>query len=139
MGRYIDWNDLVSRYPKLSTKGGAGAVDSSFIQAVEYQLDGMLTGIFAIPFSDNNVTIKDLCIELCNVRMTSDYVKHGEKMKKTLMDRIERIRNGYEAMMTNSGDVMYASGDVIFSTTENRGSLFDVGTCSANVNSYMCL
>ncbi len=139
MGRYINWDDLISRYPKLATKGGAGAVDSSFIQATEYQIDGMLTGIFTVPFSDNNVTIKDLCIELCNVRMTSDYVKNGDKIKKTFMDRIERIRNGSEAMMTSSGDVMYSSGDIIFSTTQDRGSLFDVGTCSANVNSYMCL
>jgi len=63
MGRYIDWNDVIDRYPTLNTLGGADELSSSYIVYSEAFVDGVLANHYTIPFSSNNMIIRDLCID----------------------------------------------------------------------------
>ena len=127
MGRYVNWGDIVGRYAALDKKGGASEVSTSWISPIEFQIDGLLSPEYSAPFSSNNETVKDLCIELAYIRMGNINIKDRKELKDNFMERIKRIKSGSEAMMTSSGDSIVAVGDTIWSSTEDYHSVFDLG------------
>ena len=126
MGRYIDWEDVVARYPSINNVGGAAEVGSVWIGPVEFQLEAMLSPQYSAPFSSNNETVKDLLIELTYIRVGNLKVEEAESYRKMFMERIERIKMGTEGMVTTSGDLVGSVGETIWSSTENYNSVFDV-------------
>lgn len=128
MGRYIDWQHIVDRYPSLNTKGGASETSSAWIYPVEFQIDGMLAPEYSAPFSSNNETVKDLCIELAYIRMGNISLKDKKELKDDFRDRIKRLKSGMESMMTTSGDLIGSVGDTIWSSTEDYHTIFDLGS-----------
>ena len=63
MGRYIDWEDVIDRYPVLNTVGGADEVSSAYIVHAEAMTEGLLASKYTVPFSSNNMTVKNLAID----------------------------------------------------------------------------
>jgi len=63
MGRYIDWEDVIDRYPVLNTVGGADEVSSTYIVYAEAMTEGLLASKYTVPFSNNNMTVKNLAID----------------------------------------------------------------------------
>lgn len=127
MGRYIDWDDAVLRYPTMDSVGGAAEVGSAWIGAIEAQIDGLLAPQYTAPFSSNNETIKDLSIELLYIRMGNLKIEEADQMRTSFMDRIKRIKMGDESLMTSSGDVVGQVGDTFYSSTANYHPVFDLG------------
>ena len=69
MGRYCTSSDCIARYNRLSKIDSAQTeIDSHFISFAENELDGLLSPKFTVPFSSNNVTAKDLAIDLTYLR-----------------------------------------------------------------------
>lgn len=126
MGRYINWDDVVIRYPSIDNIGGAAEVGSAWIGAVEAQLDGMLSPQFSVPFSSNNETIKDLAIELAYTRMGNLKVDESKDMREMFMERINRLKTGMESMITSSGDLVGLVGDTVYSSTQNFNPVFEL-------------
>ena len=125
MGRYASWEDVVNRYPLLNRrKGGADEVNSSFVVFAENELDGRLGGCFTVPFSSNNLTAKDLTIELTALKSNLWKEKDRERRVKDLDARIERLKNGEELMAVTSGPPLSADQSGVFSTTKNYHSTF---------------
>ena len=71
MTRYIDWSDVAARHPSIGVDFDATQVNSTHIPYIETQVDGLLAPAFTVPFSNNNLTVKDLCIELTYIRMAN--------------------------------------------------------------------
>ncbi len=63
MGRYIEWDDVIDRYPVLNTIGGSDEVSSTYIVYAESTTEGLLASKYTVPFSNNNMTIKNLVID----------------------------------------------------------------------------
>lgn len=124
MSRYIEWDDIVARYEKIGTLGGAAELGSSYIDYVERQVEGLLASRYSVPFSSNNITVKDLCIELSYIRMSGHKSEKAKEMREVFMERIERLKNGEELMMTDSYEVIYATGEPVWSTTQDYHSVF---------------
>ncbi len=126
MGRYINWDDIVLRYPSINKLGGASEIGSAWIGAVENQLDGMLSKSFTVPFSTNNETIKDLAIELTYIRVGNLKVDESKEMREQFMDRIKRINSGMEGLVTSTGEIVGMIGETVWSSTAGYNSVFDV-------------
>lgn len=122
----MKWDDIVLRYPSINNVGGASEVGSAWIGSVERQIEGLLAPQYSAPFSSNNETVKDLCIELAYIRIGNLKVDEAKDMREAFMERIERIKMGSEALMTSSGGVIGQVGDTIWSSTGNYHSVFDV-------------
>lgn len=130
MGRYIKWEDITLRYPEVETFKGAAAVDSSYIQFAEAVVDGMLGQHFTVPFSSNNLTAKDLSIDLTYARIIRKSDKEvSEMVVSGVNSMVTMLKNGTIGMVTTSGDLSYKSGDgdMVESTTQNYHSIFGVG------------
>lgn len=132
MGRYINWSDVTDRYPHASRVGSEGAVGSSTLLAAEYQIDGMLGSKFTVPFSSNNETVKDLCIDNTYARLVSRYTllkkEDYEKLTKSIDNRVKLLVMGDTVMMTTDGDIAAVTeGQSNYSEDMNYTPVFGMG------------
>ena len=114
-----------------SVKGVEQAEVASFwLPHASRRLDGRLAQAFTVPFSDNNITARDLTVHLAYLGMlhrTRVQDDSGELESK--LDRwIAALSSGTEAMITDSGDVLRAHGPAndAWSTTQGEKSVFDM-------------
>lgn len=128
MGRYVDWDDITLRHPSINNVGGASEIGSAYIGYVEFEIDGMLASHFTVPFSNNNVTIKDLCIDRVYAKAGNLKIKEVNMLNADIMATIDRLKMGSQVMMNTAGEAIFPSiGDTIFSTTEDYNPVFGMG------------
>lgn len=130
MGRYINWDDVTDRYRVLTkdTKDGSSEINSAFITYAERELDSLLAPAFTVPFSSNNITVKDLAIDLTYCRAGNFKFSEQKEFKEMIMETIEKLKNGEMSMITDSGDVIDTSGSTAaWSSTEDYHPIFGHG------------
>lgn len=68
MGKYIDWSDVTDRYPEIATLQGSDEFAENYVVYAEGLVEGLLADYYTLPFSNNNLTVKDLAIEAAYFR-----------------------------------------------------------------------
>lgn len=121
------WDDLLIRYPKVSQVGDAKDVNSAFIAFAENEINGLLADFFTVPFSSNNMTAKDLAVELAYARLGVVKISDADKIREMVYKRINRIIEGKERMVLDDGTVLGSVGDAIYSSDSNYHHTFGVG------------
>lgn len=130
MGRYATWSDCLIRYGDLSrvTSGDVNAAESSYIVHAENRVEARLASKYTVPFSSNNLTAKDLTIDMAYLMVMA--VKDPEKtatLKELLDERFDNLLSGKEVMLTDAGVLSGFVGDTIWSTTQGYHPTFGVG------------
>lgn len=115
MGRYVTFQDVQDRYA-ITLDEGALSVESTYIYYAENELDSLLAPYFTVPFSSDNATAKDLAIDLTYFRISNFKVTERKEFKEMIMERIQRIIEGTEKMITG-GDPLASVGNTVYSTT----------------------
>lgn len=125
MGRYIEWDDVIDRYPELNTVSGADEMAPAFINYAESWVDGMLSSHFTPPFSNNNMVIRDIVIDNVYYRAGRFKLDNANQVWSDTLAYIEMLKSGDANMVTQSGDVLdtRASG-AIYSSTQSYHSAF---------------
>ena len=127
MSRYIDWKDVVDRYRTLSDKDST-EVGSSFIPYAESEVDGRLAAKFTTPFSNNNLTVKDLCIDITFIKAGNLSVEETEKLQEAVDAKFERLLNGDELLVITDGTVIGQDiAGTVYSTTQDYHPVFGMG------------
>ena len=130
----VTWEEVITRYPRLSSlTGGAEELESSYVLPAEGEVTSRLANKFTIPFSNNNVTAKDLVIDLIRIRGGSYKEKDREDMQERFDKRVERLLTGTDGMVTivDSLFAVVFAGDgapSIWSSTEDYPPTFGVGS-----------
>lgn len=127
MGKYHDWSDVSERYRHASTVDGSVAVNSSFLVFSEAEIESRLASHFTVPFSDNNLTVKDLCIDMSYARLAVGKVDDAEDIRASVLERINALKAGEMTMLTDSGDVVLAGASAMYSNTASYHTAFGVG------------
>lgn len=127
MGRYINWDDIVLKYPATASRGGATEIGSAYIGYLEAEVDGKFSGFFTIPFSSNNITIRDICTDLAYSRIGNFKIKERQEFQKSIMDRIDGIKMGAESMINDDGTALNSVGGTIHSNTQDYHPVFGMG------------
>lgn len=125
MGRYIEWDDVIDRYPEINTLGGADELSSTYIVYAESFVDGLLKSRFTIPFSSNNMVVKDLCIDCVFWRAGRFKLDNAAEVREQFFETVNLLRSGDLAMVDVSGNAL--GGDInpgVFSTTQSYSSSF---------------
>lgn len=140
MGRYIDFDDVVNRYREVSRNDrDATTVNSDFIRYAEDELDSRLSPYYTVPFSSNNITAKDLSIDLAYLKIFRfKDVEKASAVDSYIAMRINALASGKASMMTSSGDVITPDGlaSKFYSTTQDYSPVFGMGgILSASVSS----
>jgi hypothetical protein len=126
MGRYIDWEDVIDRYPELNTLGGSDQLSSAYIVYSEAFVDGVLANHYTIPFSNNNMIIRDLSIDYCYWRAARFKFDDATQVKSSFFETIDMIKKGHVQMIDEAGTLIPQVKQKIglFSTTQSYHSSF---------------
>lgn len=127
MGRYIDWEDVVDRYPEIETLGGADQVSSTYIVHAEGFVDAMLGSHFTPPFSSNNLTVKDLSIDCVYWRAGRLKLDDASTVREEFFETIKMLKDGTQQMVDASGNILSISKNSgVYSTTQSYHTSFGV-------------
>lgn len=125
MGRYIQWQDVIDRYARLGDMGDEKSLESAYISYAEAHIESALAGSFTVPFSSNNITVMDLCIDAVMARISM--VKNKDLyvlLSKDINDRIEKLLSGAASMATDAGIPGGVREAVIWSNTSGTHGSF---------------
>ena len=125
MGRYIDWSDVTKRYRGIGKDLDSTEVGSAYIPYAEAEVDGRLASKYTVPFSNNNLTAKDLAIDIVYLKAGNLKVEETEKLQTMIDAKFERLLSSNEVMLTTSGDVINQGvAGTVWSTTQNYHPTF---------------
>lgn len=127
---YATYEDLINRYPALDDIGGSIDINSSHIHYAEVMLNSRLGQYYTLPFSSNNLTAKDLTIDLVYIRYYETVKKEWAATKQKSLDKfIDGLISGDFVMVTTSHDVIQkdSSRSTMWSNTEDYHPIFGVG------------
>ena len=124
---YATFSDFNARY---STKLMEAEVTSDFLPYASSRLEGLLGGHFTVPFSANNLTAKDLTIDLAYLMILqrSREPKDFQGFGRAVDTRLRSLTQGVEAMMTTSGEALFSgiAQKVVWSNTARYKTVFDL-------------
>lgn len=124
----IKWDDVVNRYPKVADLGGDVEVEGAWIMPAIAEVEGALAVAFTTPFSDNNMTAIDLCIDMTYCRMQESKMSSiAEALRKRLNDRIALLVAGKTTMVTSGGAALAGGGGLPWSNTMGYNPVFGMG------------
>jgi hypothetical protein len=125
-GRYVTYDDIVGRYAKFSTvTGGAVHAASHYISFAEAMIDGLLADTFTVPFSSNNLIVKDLTIDLAYLKAMGLRAEDRDEIRGEVMQKIEMLKAGTLVMVTSSGDTIATNAPSnAWSSTEDYHPVF---------------
>lgn len=120
----IDWADVVGRFPALSGKD-ATEMTSNYITYAVAELEERLGGSFTVPFSSNNLTARDLAIDLtyCKLYRVAAPEK-AEAIDKQVSARISALVAGNATMMLIGGTVATVNESAYWISSDNS-AIFD--------------
>ena len=124
MGRYVDWDDVINRYPELDSLAGADELSSVYIVYSEAFTDGMLAGTYTVPFSNNNMIVRDLSIDMVYWRAARFKFEDATAVKSSYFETIGLLKNGTLTMIDDTGTIIPSLKKPIglFSTTQSYHS-----------------
>lgn len=128
MGRYITFNDVTFKYGNSTRVASGTAVDSNaHLEASEREVESTLSSVFTVPFSSNNITVKDLMIDLTYSNLSILKDDKAKLIRDNVYKRMEEIKNGSMPVITSSGEALFSNGKAVWSETENYQPVFDKG------------
>ena len=123
-GRYITWDDVVNRFTSFSDIAGAVKAASHHLAYAENYIDGVLGTKFTVPFSNNNLTVRDLAIDVVQMRaIRSSGSDEYKTLRADVSSRLAALLAGLEVMVTSSGTVSRPSA-FAWSNTMDYHSVF---------------
>ena len=128
MGRYIEWDDVVNRYKRFGDIADSDEADAGFILYAEAYVDGALAPAYTIPFSLNNETVRDLCIDVAfaKTQLFKDHEK-AELIMTHVGSYVSALISGQMVMVVGSGVAITPTGEPVYSQTMDYTPIFGAG------------
>jgi hypothetical protein len=133
MGRYIQWTDVVNRWPNVPNRVDSKEGQNFYILGAEAEVDAAASVLYTVPFVSINsggAGIPDL---ITDVAIDLTYWKvagwNNEKLAKIMRDDIDRrlngIKDGTLRLVNSAGALMQNAGpSFAFSSAGNYRSSF---------------
>lgn len=116
---YATYGEFNIRY---ATRLQETELTSHYLPAASHRLEGMLAPWFSLPFSTNNLTAQDLTIDLAYLMILqrTKEPKDYQALADAFSARVQAIREGAEAMVTEGGSTLFAQASAprVWSSTE---------------------
>ena len=123
---YITWADIINRYPDMADRGEADT-SSGDISYAERMVETKLGPGFTVPFSSNNLTVKDLCID----QYYGKYWLGKDEDKAKIMYAVDSfcyalVTGLYNMITTNGDQVQSSGGSVVYNPTMEYSPVFNM-------------
>lgn len=134
MTTLIDWSDVNRRYPETLKLSDATTADSSWVPFAVAELHARLASGFTVPFSSNNMTAKDLAIDLAFAKVYR--FKDNEKaaaVMEYVEAQITALLDGNMSMITTSGGTLTTAGGPVYNTNGTYHPVYGMGPIEYSV------
>lgn len=124
----ITWEDVQRKYAELgtSTKLDEREVDTYHIPYAVAELESRLSSVFATPFTEDNLTAKDLIVDLTYLRIGLGKFEKAELVQKRVDKLIADLISGEAAMVYEDGTIVRTTR-LAGSTHEDYSLTFGIG------------
>lgn len=124
----IDWADINRRYPETVKYADATQADSAWVTYAVAELEGRLASGFAIPFSSNNLTARDLAIDLTFAKtFRFKDMDKSAAVSSYVGGQIEALLSGRQSMILADGSVMASAGRGAIYVNAEHHPIFGLG------------
>lgn len=131
---YATAAEFAARYTTRVTESD---LSSHFLPFASGRLDALLGPFYTVPFSVNNLTARDLTIDLAYllILQRSREPKESAPLNARIRTSLRGLAEGSEAMVTTSGDLLFGSGGggLVWSNTAADTPIFALGDADAEV------
>lgn len=122
----VKYADLAAQYPAVRESGIAAGDAEQHIQFAQAEIEGILSPYYTVPFSDDNLTAKDLVLRLSYSRIAPLSLEERGKVREEVIGRLERLTSGKEQMLTTSGTLSQDAASAAWSSTEDYHPIFTI-------------
>lgn len=130
----INWKDVNEAYPESAKLADATQADSVHVYFAVSELESRMAQRFTVPFSINNLTAKDLAIDLTMMRLFKyKEPKKYDSLKKAVDERIAALFSGLQSMVLADGTTLQSVGGTVYSTTEDYHPVFGMSPIELSV------
>lgn len=121
--------DVTARYAELDKLPNWSSQKALMMSTAEAVVHSRLASRYAVPFSSNNLTARDLMLDQLYIQQMTTRKPDTVKLLSNLLDqRIEALLSGDTVMVTDSGDVAAtATGNIAWSSTQDYHPTFGMG------------
>ena len=128
MGRYILVSDFSGRYSKVASDVGSASLAVDFIPYGENWVDGALSSAYTSPFSNNNLTAKDLSIDYSYLKtLEFSDPKKAKSIRDSLDARVKMLISGSAQMVLDDGSLVGQDVQQAWSETQDFSPTYGVG------------
>lgn len=125
MAAFLEWTDCTARYPELDKLSTTPSNQATLIAQAEAYLHGQLAGTFTTPFSSNNMTARELAVDVLFWQTHKARIPdRAAAVYETLKDSIEALKSGASSMVTTSGSFLSAPTEALWSSTQGYNPTF---------------
>lgn len=127
MGRYIDWTEVVDRYPDARKVGDANFnFDRAYVKPAESQVDGALAPRYTVPFVVNSgdiapPQIADLVIDMAYYRAVGVRSKFFKNISADISSRMGALQAGTIRLVDAMGNLLPTNVTGILNTALAQG------------------
>ena len=119
------WSECVQIYNVLTRVTSGTGVGSAQLEFAETEVQGYLSSHFTVPFSNNNLTVKQLVIDMTYLKVGNLNLDDASALREQIYERMNALKNGSATMMSNSGESLGTTDkSSVYSTTQNYHPVF---------------
>lgn len=140
MPQVCSWSDVLLRYgelDKLPNVSSSATYQAQLIDLAEAAVNARLASQYTTPFSSNNLTAKDLIVDMVYVQNNLTRQPEKTKLLKDYLDeRFKALLSGAADMITSSGTAAATViGETVWSSTENYPPVFGMSDIEKSIPS----
>ena len=124
------WSEALLRYPEFAKLQDVSTVSQAvYLSFAEGIVTSALAGKFSAPFSSNNITVKDLVVDMVYIQtQLTRQPEKAEALRKYYNERISSLLSGDSDMVDSSGMIAgTVVGDPVWSNTMDYHPTFGNG------------
>jgi hypothetical protein len=125
MGRFIDWSNVVAKYPDVSKLNGASELEDAYIPDAENFIQGSLAAKYSNEVLLQSQLVKGLMVDQVyrDIQLTRQ-PKKAEALGKAIAKTVDNILNKKVVLVSSSGEILSHDRSPIWSSTENYTPVF---------------
>ena len=126
MGNYVNWDDVVGRYPKTSNVSDSDEMTDSFITGIEAFMDGYLAKVFDVPVSGEPPLLKEIATDLVYSKIALHKDKAVPELRERTIQTLKDIIDGTMLLVDSAGDTITQVGQAVWINTDGYHSAFSM-------------
>ena len=134
MGRYIDWSDVVAKYPDVAKLNDANELEDMYVPAAEGYIQGSLSSKYSDELLLQSFLVKSLMVDqVYKDIQTTRQPKKAEALYKSIENTIKAIVTKRKLLVDSGGNILSYDRSVVWSNTKDYTPVFGMSSTEDSI------